>query len=156
MCIRDSLSIASSARKVTALGAGLFKNNTTITSVSIPSSVNTIGASAFEGCSRLSEVNNSSALKKIGANAFKNCKKLKNIELPETVTSIGAAAFMNCSAPVSYTHLLHMFLHQMTDRYMRILRYISVFMKVKITVEMPSAWSVSHPGRQSWLRQMLQ
>ena len=26
-----------------------------------------------------------------------------------------------------------MFLHQMTDRYMRILRYISVFMKVKIT-----------------------
>ena len=48
------------------------------------------------------------------------------------------------------------FLHQMTDRYMRILRYISVFMKVKITVEMPSAWSVSHPGRQSWLRQMLQ
>ena len=34
---------------------------------------------------------------------------------------------------------LHMFLHQMTDRYMRILRYISVFMKVKITEEMPSA-----------------
>ena len=26
----------------------------------------------------------------------------------------------------------------------------------EITVEMPSAWSVSHPGRQSWLRQMLQ
>ena len=49
--IPSSLSIASSARKVTALGAGLFKNNTTITSVSIPSSVNTIGASAFEGCS---------------------------------------------------------------------------------------------------------
>lgn len=96
--IPSSLSIASSARKVTALGAGLFKNNTTITSVSIPSSVNTIGASAFEGCSSLSEVSNSSALKKIGANAFKNCKKLKNIELPETVTSIGAAAFMNCSA----------------------------------------------------------
>ena len=53
---------------------------------------------------------------------------------------------------LSFAHVLH----QMTDRYMRILRYISVFMKVKITVEMPSAWSVSHPGRQSWLRQMLQ
>ena len=25
-----------------------------------------------------------------------------------------------------------------------------------LTEEMPSAWSVSHPGRQSWLRQMLQ
>ena len=74
--IPSSLSIASSARKVTALGAGLFKNNTTITSVSIPSSVNTIGASAFEGCSSLSEVSNSSALKKIGANAFKNCNCL--------------------------------------------------------------------------------
>lgn len=53
---------------------------------------------------------------------------------------------------LSFAHVLH----QMTDRYMRILRYISVFMKVKITEEMPSAWSVSHPGRQSWLRQMLQ
>ena len=105
--IPSSLSIASSARKVTALGAGLFKNNTTITSVSIPSSVNTIGASAFEGCSSLSEVSNSSALKKIGANAFKNCKKLKNIELPETVTSIGAAAFMNCSALTMILSLIH-------------------------------------------------
>ena len=38
---------------------------------------------------------------------------------------------------------MHMFLHQMTDRYMRILRYISVFMKVKITEEMPSAWSAA-------------
>lgn len=28
--------------------------------------------------------------------------------------------------------------------------------EARITEEMPSVWSESHPGRQSWLRQMLQ
>ena len=43
--------------------------------------------------------------------------------------------------------LLHMFLHQVTSRYMRILRYISEFTKERTIREMPSVWSGLHPGR---------
>ena len=42
--------------RVTALGAGAFRNNTTITSVSLPSTIRTLSTSAFEGCTSLTSL----------------------------------------------------------------------------------------------------
>lgn len=46
---------------------------------------------------------------------------------------------------LSFAHVLH----QVINLSMRILRYISVFMKARTIEEMRSVWSESHPGRRS-------
>lgn len=98
--IPAAIKINGTAKTVSALGNGVFKNKKTITKVSIPNTVLKIGDSAFEGCEGAKEIEISvgSKLKRIGENAFRGCVKLKSLHLPETVTSIGKAAFMDCSA----------------------------------------------------------
>ena len=100
---------------VTAIGNNVFKDNSTITTVVIPSSVTQIGDSAFYGSSITSVViggtevpapNNTATRRivsegiccSIGAYAFANCKKLTEINFPECVSAIGEGAFKDCSA----------------------------------------------------------
>lgn len=81
-----------------SIGADAFKNNTAITSVTIPANVKTIGESAFYGCSGLTTVTfaKGSALTSIGNYAFKDCTSLSAITVPASVTSIGTSAFDGC------------------------------------------------------------
>jgi uncharacterized repeat protein (TIGR02543 family) len=95
---------------VTAIGNGNgfypFKNNTTVTSITIPDTVTTIGGSAFlgnsNGNSNLAMVtflgNN---LTTIGSNAFKYCTQLQSITLSGSLYSLGNSAFNGCSNLIS-------------------------------------------------------
>ncbi len=75
-----------------------FKDNTTITSVTIGGAAE-IGASAFEGCTSLTSVtiqhSGDHITTSIGADAFKGCTSLTEIMLADGLTSIGKGAFEN-------------------------------------------------------------
>lgn len=66
--------------KVTAVSSSSFKNNKTVTEITVSKNIESIGSSAFAGCTKLRKVTLSGTkLKKIGSKAFYNCKSLKNI-----------------------------------------------------------------------------
>ena len=80
---------------LTTIGNTVFKDNSNITSVTIPKNVTKIGDSAFDGCVNLTSVNiaaDGTALT-VGSYAFANCQKLTTIELPSYTTKIGTGAF---------------------------------------------------------------
>lgn len=77
-----------------------FKNNTTITSVVIPSNVTTIEGQAFMGCTALANVDLGN-VQSIGPYAFDSCFALTEIVIPLSVTSIGYHAFYYCSSLAS-------------------------------------------------------
>lgn len=83
--------------QVTAIADNAFKNNKTVTKVTIPKSVTTIGKDAFSGCAKLKTVTVGSKVTTVGANAFKGCKALTTVTLPDKTTKIGANAFNGCS-----------------------------------------------------------
>lgn len=86
---------------VTALGEA-FKNNTTLTSVSIPDSITNIEAYAFYKCNNLKTVTFPDNITSIGEYAFYECYRFSNINIPDKVKTIGKYAFYNCS-PTSIT-----------------------------------------------------
>ena len=77
----------------------VFKECTSLTSVSIPSAVTSIGTSAFEGCTALKSVSFTSNgnLINIEKSAFSGCSALQSVSLPNGVKSIGEEAFNQCS-----------------------------------------------------------
>ncbi len=83
---------------VTSIGVNAFKNNNTVTKVTVPSSVKTLGTSVFAGCDSLKTVDFKEGITAIPDKAFFGCDALSMIILPESVTSIGELAFANCSA----------------------------------------------------------
>ena len=66
-------------KPVTAILPEVFKDNQTMTSVTIGSNITTIGASAFE-----------------------NCDGLTNVSLPDAVTFVGEDAFVDCDELASF------------------------------------------------------
>ncbi len=83
--------------QVTALDYGVFRNNSAITSVTIPGSIKTIDERSFEYCTALTSVTLSEGLETIDDYAFAHSSKLASISLPSTVTTIGDSAFRWCS-----------------------------------------------------------
>ncbi|MFA5235587.1 MAG: leucine-rich repeat domain-containing protein [Bacilli bacterium] len=104
---------------VTKIGPNAFRNATSITSITLPSSITEIGAGAFYncqavtaitlpdipvigdqtffGCSSLSSITIPSTVISIGLEAFNSCVSLTTITIPSSVTSIGERAFNECS-----------------------------------------------------------
>ena len=84
--------------QVTRIGAGAFRNNTTIQKVTLPAGVTAIGANGFNNCTALTEVDytDSSSLTEIGESAFSGCTSLEQTVLGENVTKLGTKAFYNC------------------------------------------------------------
>jgi hypothetical protein len=70
-------------------------NNTSVTSVTIPSGVNGIGKRAFFGCKNLISVNIPNSVTRIGSSAFYQCYKLTNITIPNRC-HIEEGAFYGC------------------------------------------------------------
>ena len=97
--IPESVNVNGENIIVKAIADNTFRNNDTITSVTIPSSVTTIGSSAFYYCSNLTTVtiSENSQLTTIGDYAFHNCSSLTSIYIPDSVTSIRTWAFSGCS-----------------------------------------------------------
>ena len=89
-------------KNVTAILPEAFKDNTTMTSVTIGNNVTTIGASAFENCDALTTVNFGSGVTTINAKAFYDCDALTSVDLPDAVTDVGRDAFVSCDALTTF------------------------------------------------------
>ena len=105
-------------KKVVGIGSNAFENSS-IESITIPSTVEKIGDHAFYKCYALQAVTLNEGLKEIGwftfaetaiseitipstiegivSDTFKNCKKLKSVTLNEGLESIGRGAFSGTS-----------------------------------------------------------
>lgn len=78
---------------VTKLGNNLFRNQTNIREVIIPSSIASIGDNAFYGLNRLFSIHLPEGLTNIGSEAFSNTALL-SVNIPSTVTSMGLDPFL--------------------------------------------------------------
>lgn len=74
-----------------------FKDCSSLTEISIPSSVNFIGDSAFAGCTSLAEITIPENVASIGSSAFSNCSSFVKFTIPNSVTSIGSKIFSGCT-----------------------------------------------------------
>ena len=72
---------------------GVFYNQTSLTSVKLPSTLTSIGYSAFYKCSGLTSINLPSSLTSISDYMFVECTSLTSITIPINVTKIGGSAF---------------------------------------------------------------
>lgn len=81
---------------MTGISPMAFRENNTITSVTIPGSVQQIGICAFLRCMSLSEVRLSDGLLEIGYSAFSGCP-LRSISLPDSLLYVGESAFSGCT-----------------------------------------------------------
>lgn len=78
------------------ISKNLFKNCTSLTSVTLPSELIGIEESAFEGCTKLSSITFSS-LNYIEKNAFKGCTSLTSVTFPSMTKEIRESAFEGCT-----------------------------------------------------------
>ena len=75
-----------------------FKDNTTLTTLTIGNSVTTIRESAFSGCSGLiGTLTIPNSVTTIEESAFSDCSGLTSLTIPNSVTTIGESAFSGCS-----------------------------------------------------------
>jgi sugar lactone lactonase YvrE len=85
------------------IGASAFQGCASLTSVTIPDSVTNMGESAFFGCSALTSVSIGHGLSSITVNAFGECTSLTGVTIPDTITGIQNVAFAYDSALTSVT-----------------------------------------------------
>ncbi|MCI8811416.1 MAG: leucine-rich repeat protein [Oscillibacter sp.] len=90
---------------VTALGEGLFKDNTQLKTVVLPDTITSIAPSAFYKCTNLTNINIPDGVTSIGDHAFYGCTHLNNVTIPTTVKEIGSSAFHGNTALTSITIL---------------------------------------------------
>jgi len=83
-----------------SITSSAFLNQTSITSVSIPSSMTSISSNVFKGCSGIKNVVffSNSTCSTITDSAFEDCTSLLNIKIPSSVTTINNLSFNNCSS----------------------------------------------------------
>lgn len=86
-----------SGETVVEIGSSVFKNNTTITSVTIPETVTTIGDYAFKNCTELTSIVIPDTVTTIKSGAFADCVNLSSISGFGGVTSMGGSTFARCS-----------------------------------------------------------
>ncbi|MCR5526353.1 MAG: leucine-rich repeat domain-containing protein [Lachnospiraceae bacterium] len=91
--ISDGMTQVTIPSTVTEIGAGAFREDTTLETIDIPGSVKKIGNNAFYGCESLKNVKLQDGLEVIGDNAFAMCSTLSTFAVPSTVTEIGNGAF---------------------------------------------------------------
>ena len=85
---------------VTEIEAYAFRNNTSVKSITIPSTVETIGEYAFAGCTSLEEIIIPASVTNIGVNAFDGCTSLKKVILPDGITVLPEYIFRGCTSLV--------------------------------------------------------
>ncbi len=81
-----------------AIGDSAFKDNESIISVELPSSLRRINQLAFARCINLSSINLPDSITEICSSAFSSCYKLilAKKELPKSLIRIEEEAFSNC------------------------------------------------------------
>ncbi len=92
-----TVTIPQTVNSATVVGlAGAFAGNTTITSVTLPSTLRFIREKSFYGCTALASMDIPNGVKVIGAYSFSGCTALKSLTIPPSITAIEAYAFQNC------------------------------------------------------------
>ena len=81
----------------------VFRDCTTLKSITIPNGVTTLSDNAFFNCSNLTSISLPNSVTTLGEYVFCNCENLTNITIPDNVTTIGIAAFDGCSGLTSIT-----------------------------------------------------
>lgn len=93
-----TVTIPETVASATVVGlAGTFAENTTITSVTLPSTLRFIREKSFSGCTALASMDIPNGVKFIGALAFAGCTALKSLTIPPSITEIRDSAFFNCT-----------------------------------------------------------
>ncbi len=87
---------------VTGIADNAFNWNSSITSITLPSTITSIGESAFYGCYNLTSVTINGSVETIGDSAFRNCYALKDFTISGSVKSIGTNAFNYCYKLTSF------------------------------------------------------
>lgn len=87
---------------VAYLAEGLFKDDTVLKTITLPSGLTMIKDDTFNGCINLKSVIIPDGVKSIGARAFNNCTSLKIVDLGSGVESVGEYAFDNCNEILSF------------------------------------------------------
>lgn len=89
-----------SGKSVVGIKSKAFYGNTSLVSVTIPSSVQTIDTYAFGLCENLTTVKvQTDSLKRglsLGRNVFSSCSSLKSVDLSDRTTYLGPDCFYNC------------------------------------------------------------
>ena len=88
---------------VAGIGESVFRQSTSLTSITIPDSVINIGDYAFYDCTSLTSVSIGNSVTSIGKTAFYGCIGLTSVTIPNSVTSIGDDAFCDCTNLTSIT-----------------------------------------------------
>lgn len=90
---------------VTSIADGAFQDNTSIQSVTLPSSITTIGNNAFKGCTRLQTISLPSGITEIGGYAFSETA-ITSMVFPSGLISVGSNVFENCKNLVSVSNVI--------------------------------------------------
>ena len=80
----------------TSIGDNVFRECSSLTSITIPASVTKIGDSAFTECSSLTSITIPASVTSIGDYVFSYSPSLTSITIPASVTSIGDYVFTGC------------------------------------------------------------
>ena len=84
------------------LGEGLFKNNETLESITLPEGLLEIGDEAFRSCTALREVTLPDSATYVGIDAFRGCSSLLSVDLGQGVSRVEANAFKECTSLLSF------------------------------------------------------
>ena len=80
--------------RLTVIKANAFEGATNLKKFDLPSSVTTVGAGVFKNCSSLEDVDmGDTKTTSLNGELFYNCQSLKDLKLPETVTAVKTNAF---------------------------------------------------------------
>jgi len=87
--------------KLTQLGNYVFRQCSSLTSVSLPDGLTQLGDCVFDGCSSLTSLTLPDGLTQLGYGVFWNCSSLTSVALPAGITQLGNGVFNGCSSLTS-------------------------------------------------------
>ena len=85
-------------KPVESISDSAFKDNTTITKVTLPDSITLIGNGAFNGCTNLGSIVFGEGLTTVRYKAFANCTSLESVTFPDALRVLGNEALADCTS----------------------------------------------------------
>lgn len=94
--VPSTMSYSGITYTIEAIDYGIFRNNLTLNSVSLPTTIKYIAGEAFYGCTALTKITGAANCKRIENSAFSGCSSLAAIDLSQCLC-IGSGAFYGCN-----------------------------------------------------------
>lgn len=93
-----NVTIPSSIREIKSFA---FYNCTAINALTLPTGITELGMGAFEGCSALTQMTIPAGISVVEDELFYGCSAMKVVVLPPSITAIGENAFTRCTSLLS-------------------------------------------------------